>query len=189
MSSTLRSKHLEFQYFVRHLQYLLQNSDGSFSKIDRTPPGTFVLDFFFGPLSLPASALTTSSDILLVRFVFENNCFLSPDSLHLRMSAEAQATQVEAQTAQVEEEYRHEDKHDHKDMDAKLLDPKFNANLLTKAYGDNLSTRSVKSDGDDHHLPSVRSSSSMLKPGSHHLSENQRSPVSTLRWTKIGVSG
>jgi hypothetical protein len=26
-------QHLEFQYFARHLQYLQQNSDGSFSKI------------------------------------------------------------------------------------------------------------------------------------------------------------
>ncbi len=30
---TLRPQHLEFKYFARHLQYLQQNSDGSFSKI------------------------------------------------------------------------------------------------------------------------------------------------------------
>ena len=30
---TLGPQHLEFQYFARHLQYLQQNSDGSFSKI------------------------------------------------------------------------------------------------------------------------------------------------------------
>ena len=40
-------------------------------------------------------------------------------------------------------------------MDAKLLAPKFNDNLLTKTFGDNLSTGSVKSGGDDHQLPAA----------------------------------
>ncbi len=35
-------------------------------------------------------------------------------------------------------------------MDSKLFAPKFNANLIAKAYGDNLSTGSVKSGGGDH---------------------------------------
>ena len=35
-------------------------------------------------------------------------------------------------------------------MDAKLFVPKFNSNLIAKAYGDNLSTGSVKSGGGDH---------------------------------------
>ena len=71
------------------------------------------------------------------------------------MSAEAQAAQVEDQASQVEEEYRREEKREHKAMDTKLLTPKFNANLLTKAYGDNLSTGSVKSGGGDHRLPAA----------------------------------
>jgi hypothetical protein len=71
------------------------------------------------------------------------------------MSAEVQAAQFEAQTAQVEEEYHREDKREHKTMDTKLLAPKFNANLLDKAYGDNLSTGSVKSGGGDHPLPAA----------------------------------
>ena len=40
-------------------------------------------------------------------------------------------------------------------MDAKLLATKFNANLLVKAYGDYLSTGSVKSEGGDHPLPAA----------------------------------
>ncbi len=36
-----------------------------------------------------------------------------------------------------------------KAMDSKLFAPKFNANLIAKAYGDNLSTGSVKSGGGD----------------------------------------
>jgi hypothetical protein len=68
------------------------------------------------------------------------------------MSAEAQVVQFEAQATQVEEEYHHEDKHEHKVMDVKLLAPKFNANLLAKAYGDNLSTGSVKSGGGNRPL-------------------------------------
>ena len=71
------------------------------------------------------------------------------------MSAEAQAAQFESQPEQVDEEYHHEVKHDHKTMDAKLLPSKFNVNLLTKTYGDNLSTGSVKSGGGDHPLPAT----------------------------------
>jgi hypothetical protein len=71
------------------------------------------------------------------------------------MSAQAQAAQSETQVVQVEEEYHHEDKREYKVMDAKLLVPKFNANLLAKAYGDNLSTGSVKSGGGDHPLPAA----------------------------------
>jgi hypothetical protein len=40
-------------------------------------------------------------------------------------------------------------------MDAKLTAPKFNANLLAKAYGDNLSTGSSKSGGGDSPLPAA----------------------------------
>ena len=40
-------------------------------------------------------------------------------------------------------------------MDVKLLAPKFNANLLAKAYDDNLSTGSVKSGGGDRPLPAA----------------------------------
>ena len=71
------------------------------------------------------------------------------------MSAEAQAVQVESQAVQVEEEYHHEDKREHKAMDAKLLAPKFNANLLVMVFGDNLSTGSVKSGGGDRPLPAA----------------------------------
>jgi hypothetical protein len=46
-------------------------------------------------------------------------------------------------------------KRDHKEMDAKLTASQFNVNLLVKVYGDNLSTGSVKSGGDDHHLPAA----------------------------------
>jgi hypothetical protein len=69
------------------------------------------------------------------------------------MSAEAEADQSEAQDAQVELEYRREEKREHKAMDSKLVAPKFNANLIDKAYDDNLSTGSVKSGGGDHQLP------------------------------------
>ena len=61
------------------------------------------------------------------------------------MSAVDQASQFEAQAAQVEEEYHREDKREYKVMDAKLLAPKFNTNLVAKAYGDNLSTWSESS--------------------------------------------
>jgi hypothetical protein len=40
-------------------------------------------------------------------------------------------------------------------MDAKLLVSKFNVILLPKAYGDNLSTGSVRSGGGDHPLPAA----------------------------------
>ena len=65
------------------------------------------------------------------------------------MSAQAQDDQVEAQAAQVEQEYRREENRDNKAMGSKLFAPKFNANLIAKAYGDNLSTGSVKSGGGD----------------------------------------
>jgi hypothetical protein len=66
------------------------------------------------------------------------------------MSGEGQDTQVETQVVQVEEEYLREEKHEHKTMDVKVLPPKFNASLLVKAYGDNLSTGSFKFGGGDH---------------------------------------
>ena len=44
------------------------------------------------------------------------------------MSGQAQADQVEAQAAQVEQEYHREEKRESKAMDSKLLAPKFNAN-------------------------------------------------------------
>jgi len=59
------------------------------------------------------------------------------------------------QSSQVEEEYHREEKRKHKAMDAKLLEPKFNVNLLAKAYGDNLSTGSVKSGADDRQFPTA----------------------------------
>jgi hypothetical protein len=61
---------------------------------------TFDLDFFVGP--------TLSS-------------FPSPDHL---MNVQAQTTQDEAQATQVEQEYRHEEKLEHKAMDVRLLVPK-----------------------------------------------------------------
>ena len=71
------------------------------------------------------------------------------------MSAQAETAQGEAQAPQVELEYRREEKREHKAMDAKLVVPKFNANLIAKAYGDNLTTGSVKSGGGDHQLPTA----------------------------------
>jgi hypothetical protein len=65
------------------------------------------------------------------------------------MSVQTETAQVEAQAAQVEQEYRREEKRENKAMDDKLLAPEFNAKLITKAYGDNLSTGSVKSGGGD----------------------------------------
>jgi hypothetical protein len=44
------------------------------------------------------------------------------------MSGQAQADQAEAQAAQVEQEYRLEEKRENKAMDAKLLASKFNVN-------------------------------------------------------------
>ncbi len=71
------------------------------------------------------------------------------------MIAEAEAAQAEAQTEQVELEYHHEEKRENKAMDTKLVAPKFNPNLITRAYGDNLSNRSSKSGGGDHQLPAA----------------------------------
>ena len=65
------------------------------------------------------------------------------------MSVQTETAQVEAQAAQVEQEYRREENRDNKAMGSKLFAPKFNANLIAKAYGDNLSTGSVKSGGGD----------------------------------------
>ncbi len=71
------------------------------------------------------------------------------------MSEEAEAAQTEAQAAQVELEYRHEEKRENKAMDAKLVAPKFNHNLIARAYDDNLSNGSAKSGTGDHQLPSA----------------------------------
>ena len=71
------------------------------------------------------------------------------------MSAQAETAQGEAQTVQVKLEFRLEEKREHKAMDAKLVTPKFNSNLIAKAYGDNLSTGSVKSGGGDRQLPAA----------------------------------
>jgi hypothetical protein len=53
------------------------------------------------------------------------------------MCAEAEAAQSETQAAQVELEFHHEEKHENKAMDGKLVVPKLNPNLITRAYGDN----------------------------------------------------
>ncbi len=71
------------------------------------------------------------------------------------MSAEAEAAQAEAQAAQVELEYRREEKRENKAMDAKLVAPKFNPNLIARAYGDNLSNGSAKSGAGDRQLPAA----------------------------------
>jgi len=71
------------------------------------------------------------------------------------MSPEAEASQVEAQASQVELEFRHEEKRENKAMDAKLVAPKFNPNLIVRAYGDNLSNGSAKSDAGDRQLPAA----------------------------------
>jgi hypothetical protein len=55
------------------------------------------------------------------------------------MIVQAQADQVEGR----------EEIHESKAMDSEPFAPKFNANLIAKAYGDNLSTGSVKSGGGD----------------------------------------
>ncbi len=62
------------------------------------------------------------------------------------MSAKAEAAEVEAQTSQVELEYRREEKRENKAMDAKLVAPKFNPSLIARAYDDNLSNGSAKSE-------------------------------------------
>jgi hypothetical protein len=69
------------------------------------------------------------------------------------MITQGESSQAEDQTEQVELEYHHEIKRENKAMDTKLVAPKFNPNLITKAYGDNLSSGSSKSGGGDHHLP------------------------------------
>ena len=65
------------------------------------------------------------------------------------MSGQVQVTQVESQDTQVEQEYHGEEKCEYKSMYVELLPPKFNTNLLTKTYVDNLSTGSVRSGGGD----------------------------------------
>ncbi len=50
------------------------------------------------------------------------------------MSAEAEVVQAEAQAAQVELEYRREEKRENKAMDAKLVAPKFNPKILFLSY-------------------------------------------------------
>ncbi len=55
---------------------------------------------------------------------------------------------------QVELEYHREEKRENKAMDTDLVAPKFNPNLIVRAYGDNLSTGSVISGGSDQ-LPTV----------------------------------
>jgi hypothetical protein len=69
------------------------------------------------------------------------------------MSAEAEAAQAESQAVKVELEHRLEEKRENKAMDAKLVEPKFNPNLIVREYGDNLSTGSAKSDGGDLQIP------------------------------------
>jgi hypothetical protein len=69
------------------------------------------------------------------------------------MSAEAETAQADAQATQVELEYRREEKRENKAMDAKLVAPICNPNLIVRAYGDNLSNGSAKSGGGDHQLP------------------------------------
>ncbi len=71
------------------------------------------------------------------------------------MSAEAEAAQADAQDTQVELEYRREEKRENKVMDAKLVAPICNPNLIVRAYGDNLSNGSVKSGGGDRQLPTA----------------------------------
>ncbi len=69
------------------------------------------------------------------------------------MSAETEAAQAEDQAAQVELEYRREEKRENKAMDAKLVEPKFNPNFIGTEYDDNLSNGSVKSGAGDRQLP------------------------------------
>jgi hypothetical protein len=71
------------------------------------------------------------------------------------MSAEAEATQTEDQATQVELEFRREEKRENKAMDAKLFTPKFNPNLIVRAYDDNLSKGSAKSGSGDRELPTA----------------------------------
>ncbi len=71
------------------------------------------------------------------------------------MSAEAEASQTEAQAAQVELEYHREEKRENKAMDAKLVTPKFNPNLIVRAYVDNFSNGSAKSGAGDRQHPAA----------------------------------
>ncbi len=75
----------------------------------------------------------------LVLFLGPALAALPQRSLTSLMSVQAQADQVEGR-----EEIR-----ESKAMDSKPFAPKFNANLIAKAYGDNLFTGSVKSGGGD----------------------------------------
>jgi hypothetical protein len=88
---------------VTHHLILLCSSKGDTPSLERfLDPGPRALTstFFVGPT--------------LASFSF-------PDHL---MSGQAQATQVEGQTAQVQQEYYREEKHEHKTLDTKLLAPK-----------------------------------------------------------------
>ena len=52
---------------------------------------------------------------------------------------------VEADASPVEQEYHREERREHKVMDAKLSGAKFNANTLSRAFDDNRSVGSPKS--------------------------------------------
>jgi hypothetical protein len=56
----------------------------------------------------------------------------------------------DAQPAEIDGEYRCEEKRKQKVLDSKHTAPKLTAQLLVKAYGVNLSTGYFKSDGVDH---------------------------------------
>jgi hypothetical protein len=71
------------------------------------------------------------------------------------MSAEAEAAQGEAQAAQVELDFRREEKRENKVMDSKPVASKFNPNLIARVYGDNLSNGSAKSGAGDRQLPAA----------------------------------
>lgn len=96
------------------------------------------------------------------------------------MSAEAEAAQAEAQAAQVELEYRRQEKRENKAMDAKLIAPKFNPNLIARAYGDNLSNGSAKSGAGDRQLPAALNWGfwmSSTNPNSHRLTDHDKCVV------------
>jgi hypothetical protein len=71
------------------------------------------------------------------------------------MSAEAKDAQTEAQADQVELEYHLEEKRENNPMDAQLVVPKFNPNLITRAYDNNLSNGSAKSGAGDRQIPAA----------------------------------
>jgi hypothetical protein len=71
------------------------------------------------------------------------------------MSVETEGSQTEAQASQLELEYHREEKHENKSMDATLVEPKFNPNLIVRAYDDNLPNGSSKSGRVDHYLPAA----------------------------------